>query len=188
MWPYSAAWTQNYGRRAAIGVKPPFLVAQGDRSIGLRMYVEEKDPTVKLRSVACHELVHACSAGLKLPMWLNEGIAMVTTDRFLGHPTIRQDTLATVRNYTQKSKPPTYQKIPRLGTEAIVYHTLRGYWLVRYLEEKFPGFLKSIFSRHQNTNVVEREIMAKLEMTPTRFWKEIDDAIFGHFEGRGTGA
>ncbi|MFC1920770.1 hypothetical protein ACFLYQ_03485 [Chloroflexota bacterium] len=41
-WQYSAAWTQNYGSRIAIGVKPARLIEQSDRSIGIRMFVEEK--------------------------------------------------------------------------------------------------------------------------------------------------
>jgi hypothetical protein len=70
-WPLSAAWTQRYGRRVAIGVKPPRLLEQSDRSIGVRMFVEEKDMKVNVQRVTCHELVHACSAHLRLPMWLN---------------------------------------------------------------------------------------------------------------------
>ncbi|MDY7040861.1 MAG: hypothetical protein SVX38_08350, partial [Chloroflexota bacterium] len=37
-WPYSAAWTQRYGRRVAIGVKPPRLLEQSDKSIGVSMF------------------------------------------------------------------------------------------------------------------------------------------------------
>ncbi len=57
-WPYSAAWTQRYGKRVAIGVKPPRLLEQSDRSIGVRMFAEEKDMKVNVQHVTCHELVH----------------------------------------------------------------------------------------------------------------------------------
>ena len=40
--PYSAAWTQRYGRRVAIGVKPPRLLEHSGReyhdNIGIRMF------------------------------------------------------------------------------------------------------------------------------------------------------
>ena len=125
-WPYSAAWTQRYGRRVAIGVKPPRLLEQSDRSIGVRMFVEEKDMKVNVQHVTCHELVHACSAHLKLPMWLNEGIATVTVDRFLERPTIRRETLEFMRCFLPKGAPPTYRELSRMGGEAIAYHGMRG--------------------------------------------------------------
>ena len=186
-WPYSAAWTQRYGRRVAIGVKPPRLLARSDRSIGVRMFVEEKDMAVNVRNVTCHELVHACSAGLNLPMWLTEGIATVTVDRFMGRPTIRHETLAFLRDYAPKGAPPTYRELSRMEGGAIAYHTMRGYWLVRYLEEKRPGFLSRMFSERQDANAIEREMTAGLGMTPGCFWRDIDGLIAGHFEGRGAG-
>jgi hypothetical protein len=183
-WPYSAAWTQRYGRRVAIGVKPPRLLAQSDSSIGVRMFVEEKDMKVNVQHVTCHELVHACSAHLRLPMWLNEGIATVTADRFLGRPTIRQESLGFMRGFAPKRTPPTYRELSRMGGEAIAYHGMRGYWLVRYLEEKRPGFLRHMFSLHQYGRPIEREMITELGMVPESFWSEIDEVIVGHFESK----
>jgi hypothetical protein len=181
-WPYSAAWTQRYGKRVTIGVKPPRLLEQSDRSIGVRMFVEEKDMKVNVQHVTCHELVHACSAHLKLPMWLNEGIATVTTDRFLERPTIRRETLEFMRNFVPKAAPPTYRELSRMGGEAIAYHGMRGYWLVRYLEEKCPGFLRQMFSLRRNAKTIEREMVIELGMEPESFWSEIDGVVVGHFE------
>jgi hypothetical protein len=183
-WPYSAAWTQRYGRRVAIGVKPPRLLAQSDRSIGVRMFVQEDDMRVNVRHVTCHELAHACSAHLRLPTWLNEGIATVTTDRLLERPTIRHETLAFMRDFTRKTAPPTYRALSRMGGEAIAYHGMRGYWLVRYLEETHPGFLKRMFSLHRDAEVIEGEMIAELGMTPARFWMDIDGVIASFFEGK----
>jgi hypothetical protein len=182
MWPYAGAWTQSYGKRAAIGVKPPRLLLQGDRSIGARIFIEEQDMNVKMRHLACHELVHACAAGLKLPMWLNEGIAMVTVDRFLEKPSIRQESLALLRDFVPKRPPPTYPQLSRMRGEAIAYHTVRGYWLVRYLEKKRPGFLKRAFSQPKDARVMEREMAAELGMAPESFWAEIDGAVADYFD------
>ena len=181
-WPYSAAWTQRYGRRVAIGVKPPRLLEQSDRSIGVRMFVEERDMNANVQHVTCHELVHACSAHLKLPMWLNEGIATVTVDRFLDRPTIREETLEFMAGFLPKAAPPTYRVLSRMGIEAIAYHGMRGYWLVRYLEEKRPGFLKRMFSQGRDAKTIERETAIELGMEPESFWSEIDDVVFSHFE------
>jgi len=185
-WPYSAAWTQRYGKRVAIGVKPPRLLEQSDRkyhgSIGVRMFVEEKDMRVNVQHVTCHELTHACSAHLKLPTWLNEGIATVTVDRFLKRPTIREETLAFMRGFLPKGAPPTYRELSRMGGEAIAYHGMRGYWLVRYLEEKHPGFLRRMFSLHRDPKAIEQEMIVELGMEPGRFWGQIDNVVVDHFE------
>jgi len=184
-WPYSAAWTQRYGRRVAIGVKPPRLLEQSDRTIGVRVFVEEKDPKVNVRHVTCHELVHACSAHLRLPLWLNEGIATVTVDRFLGRPTIRPETLAFMGSFLPKAAPPTYRELSRMGGEAIVYHGVRGYWLVRYLEEERPGLLRRTFALQRDSKAIEREVAAEVGIAPERFWSEIDSMIVRHFERKG---
>jgi len=184
-WPYSAAWTQRYGRRIAIGVKPPRLLAQSDKRIGVRMFVEEKDMRVNVQHVTCHELVHACSAHLRLPMWLNEGIATVTVDRFLDRPTIRQETLAFMQGFMPKAPPPTYRELSRMGGEAIAYHGVRGYWLVRYLEGVRPGFLRNAFTSGLDPKTIAREAATALDMEPARFWHDIDGVVAAHFEPKG---
>ncbi len=181
MWPYAGAWTQSFGKRTAIGVKPPRLLLQGDRSIGMRVFIEEKDMNVKMRHLACHELVHACAAGLRLPMWLNEGIAMVTVDKFLEKPTVRRESLALLRDYQPKTAPPTYQKMSRMNGEAIAYQTARGYWLARYLEETRPGYLARAISGYKDARTMERKMIAELGRTPENFWREIDGAVADFF-------
>ncbi len=57
-WPYSAAWTQRYGRRVAIGVKPARLLEQSNRSMEVRMFVEEKDMKIGVKSaVDCYSVI-----------------------------------------------------------------------------------------------------------------------------------
>jgi len=183
-WPYSAAWTQRYGRRVAIGLKPPRLLEQSDKSISVHMFVEEKDMKVNVQHITCHELVHACSAHLKLPAWLNEGIATVTVDRFLERRTIREETLELVGGFLPKGAPPTYRQLSHMRGETFAYHALRGYWLVGYLEEKCPGFLRRMFSLRRDLRAIEREMAMELGMEPESFWSEIDNAVVGHFAGK----
>jgi hypothetical protein len=151
------------------------------------MFVQEKDMKVNVQHVTCHELVHACSAHLRLPMWLNEGIAMVTADRFLGRPTVRGEGLEYVRGFLSKGAPPTYRELSRMDGQAIAYHGLRGYWLVRYLEEERSAFLRQMLARCQDTRAIEREMVTELGMEPESFWNEIDGVIVGHFEREGVG-
>ncbi len=180
-WPYSAAWTQRYGKQVAIGIKPPRLLAQSDKSFGVHLFVEEKDMQLNIRRVTCHELVHACSAHLRLPAWLNEGIATVTVDRFAGKRTILTETLNLIRDYQPKTPPPTYRALSRMRGEAFVYHAVRGYWLTGYVEEKCRGFLKGKFSHGWQANSIEQEIAIELGMRPENFWSEIDAVVSNHF-------
>ena len=41
IWRFAGGWTQRYARWSAIGVKPPRLIKQGDRTLGERLFVEE---------------------------------------------------------------------------------------------------------------------------------------------------
>jgi hypothetical protein len=181
MWPISGGWTLRFGRRTAIGIKPPRLMIRSDRRIGERIFVEEKDPVARVRTTACHELTHACASGLALPMWLNEGVAMLTVDRCLGRPTVRRDTLSRVREYFPKRASPGYREIQRMGDDAMVYHTSRGYWLTNYLEAARPGFLRTLFARRRDETSIERETAAALGMAPETFWRDIDGRIAAHF-------
>jgi hypothetical protein len=180
-WPISAAWTQRYGRSIAIGVKPPRLLQMSNREIGVRISVEERDVRVNIQQVTCHELAHACSAHLKLPMWLNEGIAILTVDRFLERPTIREETLTMLRDFSPKIPPPTYRELSRMGLERIAYECVRGYWLVRYVEEQQPDLLRRLFSSLQNPAAIHRMIAAALGVRPDDFWKVIDGMVVEHF-------
>jgi len=181
-WPISAAWTMRYGKRVAIGVKPPRLLEKSDKRFGARMFVEEKDMPTNIRRVVCHELTHACSAHLRLPAWLNEGIATVTVDRFAGRRTILVETLNLIRNHQPKTPPPTYRALARMSGEDFVYHAVRGYWVAGLIEDRCPGFLKRKVSQDRRAGSIEQEIAIELGMRPENFWSEIDAAVVDHFE------
>jgi hypothetical protein len=180
-WRYSAAWTQNYGRRIAIGVKPARIIEKTDRSVGLRIYAEEKNPDNNIRQVSCHEIVHACSAHLRLPMWLNEGIAVITADRFMEKPTIREDTLKYMKDYTPKKAPPTYQELSRMDDKAIAYNLTRSYWLAHYLEKEHPGLIRSLLEKRMEPDIITSRIAGGLGIEPKDFWKEIDGIVTEYF-------
>ncbi len=134
-----------------------------------------------IRRVICHELMHACSTHLRLPAWLNEGLATVTVDRYAGQRTILIETLELICNHQPKATPPTYRALARMNGEDFVYHTVRGYWVVGFVEEKCPGFLKHKFLQDWRADSIEQEIAIELGMKPENFWTEIDAAVVDHF-------
>jgi hypothetical protein len=179
-WPYSAAWTQRYGRRIAIGIKPPRLLEVSDKSVGIHMYVEERDAVAKIRHLTCHELIHAASSRLRLPAWLNEGLAAASVDRFMGKPTIREDSLGLLERTLPKEAPPSYRALSRVSGEALAYHAVRGYWIVRLLEDTHPGFLHALLAERRAPAAIERQIAEKLGLQPENLWREIDDVVSRH--------
>jgi hypothetical protein len=181
-WPISAAWTQRYGKHVAIGVKPPDLLEKPDSLFSSPIFVEETDNETILRHVTCHELVHASSSHLRLPMWLNEGIAAVTVDQFLGKPTILDETLNLVEITLPKAPPPSYREFVQTRGDTFGYHTVRGYWIVRLIEEEHPGFLRAILSKNSEPNEIEKEIATLLQINPDQFWQRIDGTVITHYK------
>ena len=188
MWPISAGWTQRYGRHIAIGIKPPRLLEISDKSVGIHMYAEETDPHAKIRHLTCHELTHAASAHLHLPAWLNEGLAAVTVDRLMGKATIRSESLGLVERTLPKAPPPSYRSMARFSGEQLAYHAVRGYWIVRWLEETNLGWLRELLSVRRAPREIERRLAELVHLQPGRLWTEIDDLLVEHFTARRSGA
>lgn len=181
LWRYAGGWTQRYGGHTAVGVKPMRLMAAADKSIGERIFIREDDISQKVRHVTCHELTHASTAHLKLPSWLNEGLAMVTVDRFFGRPTVREETLATLGARPRASPPRDFAGVNLDDKDAIVRHYVRGYWIVRLLAETHLEFLKALLRERTSRRQLESRIAAKLEISPNALWSKVDGILLSHF-------
>jgi hypothetical protein len=177
LWPLAGAWTQKFGSQVAIGVKPPRLLASSDTTIGQLIFEEEPDLQRKLQQLVCHELTHACAAHLGLPAWLNEGIAMLTVDRFAGRRTVRMDTLDRLRANPPRCQPPGYRQLAGLEGRSIALHTVRGYWLIELVERRLPGFFKRQFAAWKGARALERDVAGLLGLPVGRFWEQVDDVI-----------
>ncbi|NLE77100.1 MAG: hypothetical protein GX605_10180 [Chloroflexi bacterium] len=184
-WAVAGGWAQRFGRRRAVGVKPPRLLQAADRSLGERFFIPVESLEEKVQHVACHELTHAWTAHLTLPGWLREGLAMVTVDRLAGRPTVQQATLATL---TQPSAGQGSQRPERLRLahrEGLVRLYVRGYWLTRYVEESQPGLLTALLAKPQPAQELEQQIAAAYGATLPAFWSTMDGRLLAHFGQRG---
>ena len=161
-----------------VGVKPPRLIQTSDTSLGVRIFVPELDMSRKAQQITCHELTHAATAHLKLPAWLNEGLAMLTVDRFVGQPTVKAETVTALAHAPDTPRSRRYPQNP----DALVYLYVRGYWLTRYFEETQPGMLKGLLvQRHLNAEL-EARIATAYGMEPAAFWQSLDKMVAAHFE------
>lgn len=182
LWEFSAAWTMYYGQRAVIGIKALHLLEAGQQRHGLRLYEDESQPEHKMCHLTCHELTHACAAPLNLPQWLDEGLAQLTVDDCMANCTMRTDTLDLLRRYHPKTSPPGPRELAVMDSEALVYQNVRSYWLLKYLEELSPGYLKRNLSSPQVASLVVQELSRWLDLPEPEFWQLIDDRLIAHFE------
>ena len=181
LWRYAGGWTQRFGGRTAVGVKPPRLMSAADKSIGERIFLREDDLAQKVRHVTCHELTHAFMANLRLPSWLNEGLAMVTVDRFFGKPTVRQETLATLEPQPHAGRPQDSARVNLADKDTIIRHYVRGYWIARYLEETDLEFMRDLLRARLSRRQLESRIAAKLGVSASAFWAEVNAIVLTHF-------
>jgi len=52
-WPFAGGWAQRYGKRRAVGIKPPRLIQQADRAMGELIFIQEADISEKMQHVTC---------------------------------------------------------------------------------------------------------------------------------------
>lgn len=182
LWRFIGGWSQFYGKRRAIGVKPARLIQIADRRLGARIFVREDKAEEKIRHITCHELTHAFTSHLRLPMWLNEGLAMLTVDRLLGQPTVKAETLDVLTSQASSKPIKRVTRVTEKNQDAVIALYVRGYWIARYLEETRPGLLRSLLTRRYRHAELEGKIAAALEMNRKTFWNSIDGMIVSHFK------
>jgi hypothetical protein len=183
LWALAGGWHQQFGERRAVGVKPPRLLRTADTSIGERIFIKEDDLDERVRRNTCHELTHAFTSHLGLPMWLNEGLAMMTVDKFAGKSTIRSKTIHTLAQPPKDTSPGRYRQLRgEAMNDLVFYHCVRGYWLTRYLEDTQPDLLEDLLRQKHNHGALESKVAAASGIEPGKFWKSIDGIIVSHFK------
>ena len=180
LWQVAGGWQQQYGRRRAVGIKTPRLLSLGDSSMGDRIFIREGDRASQVQRITCHELVHAYAAYLKLPVWLHEGLAMLTVDRFFKRPTIKSETIETLHRLPGNTN--GARKLDLKDPDAVVYLYVRGYWLTRYIEETRPGLLKGLLTRRYSHSELEGKIATACGMELQEFWREMNGIVAAYFE------
>lgn len=183
LWKYAGGWAQRFGKRKVIGIKPARLVKIADRSMGERIFVKESDMREKLKQITCHELTHAFTAHLKLPMWLNEGLAMLAVDKFSERRTVKNETIQLLEDTSFDSSLGRYRKLSVQRQDEMVYHCVRGYWLSRYIEATRPELMKNILSERYSQIALEGEVAAAYGMDHEEFWRNIDGVLASYFQG-----
>ena len=180
VWSQAAAWTQPYRSAPAVVVKPQRLWTKREDSIGRRIY-RFHGPEDRMRNVVCHEMVHACANRLRLPLWLNEGLAMLTVDRLLGRQTVRTGTLPLLAHDGARDPVTDYRRLGAVADDAVVHAYVRGYWLTRFLAESHPDLLRGLIARRMSRVAIDYAIGRRLSLRRQALWREIDVIVAAHF-------
>lgn len=181
IWPLAGGWAQKFGKRRAVGVKPPHLLRASDRSMGDQIFVRRNDLRKEVQGITCHELTHAFTAHLRLPAWLNEGLAMVAVEKILGEPTVQHMSLELLEKFAGVSNRINWQKPRVQDRDAILYLYVRGYWLTRYLEETNIELLREFLSRRHRRAELENKLAAAYGKQTDSFWRGVDRTLVSYF-------
>lgn len=177
IWLVAGGWNQSFGKRVVAGVKPGHLIETADRHIGEKLFVPDTDLAEKVFTITCHELTHAFTDYLRLPVWLHEGLAMRTADLCLGRQTVQMETLSRLQNST-------YGRITRYqlqDEEALIQLYVRSYWLIRWLENEQFETLHSWLHHPMKPTILE-EALAKLVAVPVQqLWDRMDAFLASRF-------
>ena len=157
VYDFAGGWMLPWGKRPSVGVKPPRLLERSDTSLGKRLFLPTPDLLEKVKRITCHELTHAFTLHLRLPPWLNEGVAMRAVDHVVGHPTVRPETREFVDADPGVLRAQAYRRTLRAGDDALLQLYASGYWLTRMIDEgtgaELARVLRSRGSRREHSRL-----------------------------------
>jgi hypothetical protein len=169
LWQRSAGWFQRYGKLHFIAIKP-LTYFQTVRLEHSPLY-NPMNASQKFCNTLVHELTHAFTAHLNLPLWLNEGVALFAAEQALDYGGLKEGTLELLH---RPRKTIGYFKLPSLAGEDFFYHYAKGYWLTRYLEEQ--GGLEPLLKKRHTYSTINKHVQKVVSNQP------IDEVLHNHFK------
>jgi len=160
----AGGWMLPWRGHPSVGVKPPELLAQVKSGLGDRLFIPVTDPWEKVLHLTCHEFTHACTAHLRLPPWLNEGLAMRAVDHMVGQPTVLEETRSMVQFDPSVLNSRSYRRVKPGDFDALIRLYATGYWITRQLEDENPVVLAELLKQRRSS----REITSTVEKTLQR--------------------
>ncbi len=156
----AGGWTVAWKGRPAVAVKSVDQLAKSRSSIGERLFEPVPDLAEKVLHLACHELTHACTAHLRLPAWLNEGVAMRAVDHLAGSETIRASTRSLAHADPGETDRRAYRRVRPEDHESLLRLYATGYWVTRRLDEHAPELLGELLARRPRRSAIARALRA----------------------------
>jgi len=186
VWQWAAGLCYSSEKKIIIGVKPLWLLEKSDKSLGEKIYVKIPELQNYLEHIICHEMAHAFCSFLKLPSWINEGMAMMTAEQYYGVATVKKETL---QSLDPSAKESYFKKYPDLSgvKKKYFYRYVLGYWFVKYLLEKHPEFLREMLEKKEKQKTIKEKIASELDISLDDFYRELHQKLFKHFQTQADG-
>ena len=128
--------------------------------------------------ITCHEIAHVFFDHLKLPRWLNEGLAMIMVDRYYKIDVVKEQSIGLLRVLYERSA----SKIRK--NEARNYFSnfhIPWYWVTRFIVEEYPELIEDFMKNKQSSIEIEKKIADILGIKRKIFWKEISQLVHWHY-------
>jgi hypothetical protein len=170
IWPYAGGWSLPFGRRRAVGVKPMRLIQTANRGLGEQIFTKNRDLSETVQTVTCHELVHAFTFHLRLPTWLNEGLATLAMEHYLDRRIVREETLENLLHASLTPTSSATEKLRMDDPQALISQYVRSYWLTRYIEETRPELLKDLLSMRYKKKELEDKVVSAFGKDQKNIW------------------
>ena len=146
-WQTAAGWAMSDWRRSAICMKK--TIDRSKASAGKRIFLP-KSYAGTLDGIFVHEATHILTQHLGLPLWVNEGIAMLAVELYRGEQTVRPDSLTLLQKNPSGLLTNSYRGFVRNSAEIVATKYAAGYWLTRFLHEQHPDLLaKFLHKKHR---------------------------------------
>ncbi len=145
----AGGWNIPWRGAPAVGVKPPRLLPKDRDSLGARLFQTVDDADEKTRRLTCHELTHAFTAHLRLPAWLNEGLAMRAVDHLISGDSLLAESRQLVSGDATAIDPSAYRKAAA-DSDGLVRFYANAYWRTRALDEAHHDELTELLSQRRS--------------------------------------
>ena len=176
-WKVAGGWNQRMGNRVVAGIKPGRLIEASDKRLGKVIFKPYESIDEKVYSITCHELTHAFTDHLRLPSWLHEGLAMVTTDHALGKETVQRQTLELLKD----SDIGRITRYSLNDEKALILLYVRAYWLTLWLEKEEPELLQTWLKKKLRPSLIDQQLAKKLNVYLTNLWSMMDHFLYNYF-------
>ncbi len=138
-------WAIPWRGAPAVGVKGPDAL-QATSELSAELFETVADPEEKLAHVACHELTHAFTAHLRLPPWINEGVAMRAVDHLAGESTVRGGSKQQIQGDPGVFQTRGFRRAARQDPRRLLEIYATGYWATREVDASSEDALRSALS------------------------------------------
>ena len=170
-WNYSKGWLMKNNTLNSVVLKTSDGL-ESTVNVEKGLYKEEyvcKDNKEEQRRVFLHQYIQVLLSDITKPEWLEEGLSYYTMEKYYGSQFLKSETLEMV------------QDMPESSIEDIIYSGIKGYWMVKYIEEEYPNMIIELLKETKEKDLLsfEEVLFDRLEGVEDK--QQLFDKAFNSF-------